>query len=141
MCWLDQQVIFTSISTLSSSLPISLHLKSVRQYWVNVGWSKKKIVIMVTQRYLLNLDESWININLNHKAADPTSKIGISEITDIFKNAMLSNLSTNFVSISKQSKDKRTPEDPPTCLTPANAWDRYVGKLKLNDSAIDKICK
>ena len=92
---------------------------------------------MVTQRYLLNLNESWININLNPRAADPINKIGISDITDIFKNAMLSNLSTNFVSISKQSKDKSTPDDPPTCFTPVKASDIYDGKFKLKDSAID----
>ena len=82
-----------------------------------------------------------MKMSLNPKAADQISKIGITEITEIFKNAILSNLSTNLVSMSKQSKDKSTPDDPPTCLTPANAWDKYVGKLKLNDSAIDKICK
>ena len=140
-CEDDHQIILTSISTRSSPFPMSFHLKMLKQYWVKVGWSKKNIVMIVTHKYRLNLNESYINASLNPIAADPISKIGINPITVILRNAILSNLSVDFVSISNQSKDKSTPDEPPTCLTPVNASDMYVGKFKLKDSAIDKICK
>ena len=97
--------------------------------------------MIVTHKYRLNLNESNINASLNPIAADPISKIGINPITVILRNAILSNLFTRLDCIRSQSNETNTPDEPPTCLTPDSDWAIYVGKFKLKDSAIDKICK
>ena len=59
----------------------------------------------------------------------------------LLRYAILSNLFTRLDCIRSQSNETNTPDEPPTCLTPDSDWAIYVGKFKLKDSAIDKICK
>lgn len=68
---------------------------------------------MVIQEYLLNFIESLQNQNLNKKTETIINSIGIIARHRTLRKATLSNISTIFASISKQSNDKNTPEDSP----------------------------
>jgi hypothetical protein len=78
-------------------------------------------VIAITHKYLMNLPVFVMKNSLNIITASVIIIIGISAKIVTFKYATLSNDSVIETSISKQSKDSKIPDEPPTLLAPDSA--------------------